>query len=156
MDKVTREDIESCIQFIREDVEALRQRNPHLERAEINFIGAVPVPHPWERPLRVADALERILRGEDANKALGLVAPEGAAPNIATHMRRAKALWPHILGGCSLEEAIDKLKEDKDARADDVSFDSYRNSLRLCQKQLMSDTFSDWIDDTLTPVERAV
>ena len=105
--------------------------------------------------MRVAVALRSILRDADANKALGLTASEGTPVDMATHVRRARAVWPHMLAGCSLREAIDKLKEDEHARADDVSFESYRNSFRVLKKQLMSEALSNWTDDALTPLERA-
>jgi hypothetical protein len=79
---VDREDIQSCISFILEEVSALRTMHPNLERVVVDGV-TVRIPHPWRRQIRVAAALRSILRGEDANKALGLVAPEGTPPDMA-------------------------------------------------------------------------
>jgi hypothetical protein len=143
---VSREDIESCVAFIREEVEALRQQNPRLERAEVIFIGAVPVPHPWERPLRVADALERILKGEDADKALGLTAREGAQPAMATHDRRARALWSYMLEGHAVDNAFARYAVDEHTRPDEVSIRSYQSSVSMVRGRLMAETLNAHID----------
>jgi hypothetical protein len=145
MDKVSREDIESCIHFIREEVEVLRQQNPNLERVVVDGV-AIPVPHPWERPLRVADALERILKGEDADKALGLTAPEGTPPDMATHDRRARALWPYMLEGHAVDNAFARYAGDKHTRPDKVSIRSYQSSVSMVRDRLMVETLNDHID----------
>jgi hypothetical protein len=102
--------------------------------------------------LRVADALERVFAGEDANKALGLVAPEGCPQDIRTHMRRARDVWPYLLEGMSLQAAVGELG--KKGKADRLSLEAYRHSLHTCRKQLLAETLSRHIDGELTARQR--
>jgi hypothetical protein len=88
MGKVSREDIAICIGFIREEVKEWKWSHRYS-----------PDPGGLQsRLLAVADALERILAGEDANKALGLTDGGAKKAQRAARYRRMRAalqLYPH-------------------------------------------------------------
>jgi hypothetical protein len=90
--------------------------------------------------------LERILAGEDADKALGLTAPEGAAPDMATHERRARALWPYMLEGYSVDNAFGRHAGDEHTSPDDVTIRSYQNSVSMVRGKLMVESMNAHVD----------